>query len=67
MIEYEISAKHILSQLRRIYNAKIEILTQKIKGEVKYTIFEDLEDIDASPDFIDRWHYYYTRKARLLK
>lgn len=65
--EYEMSAKHILSQLRRIYNAKIDILAQKIKGKVEYAIFKDISNIGLSDDLMDRWHYYYIRKSRLLK
>ena len=67
MLEYEINAKHILSQLRRIYNAKIEILNQKLKGKAQYAIFDELVDMDISFELIERWHYYYVRKARLLK
>ncbi len=65
--EYEIISKHILSQLRRIYNSKIEILEEKIKGKIDYAVFENIGDTSANEDLIERWHNYYIRKARLLK
>lgn len=65
--EYEIMAKHILSRLRRIYNAKVEVLASKLKGKAEYAVFYDMPDIEINQDLLERWHSYYVRKARLLK
>ena len=67
MAEYEIMAKHILNQFRRIYNEKIEILAQKLQGSVKFALFEDIPDMGINEELMERWHFYYIRKARLLK
>ena len=58
--------KHIFSQLRRIYNAQIEILSQKINGTIECAVFDDVIKPDVSDELLEKWHYYYIRKARLL-
>ncbi len=67
MNEYEMEEKHIMSQFRRIYNEKLEILISKLSGKIKYAVFCDIDGIDLSDDIVDRWHLYYVRKTRLLK
>jgi hypothetical protein len=58
--------KHIFSQLRRIYNAQLEILSQKINGTIECAVFDDVLKPDVPEELLEKWHYYYIRKARLL-
>ena len=67
MADYEIMAKHILNQMRRIYNEKLEILSEKLAGMAEYALFEDIPDMGIAEDLMERWHLYYIRKARMLK
>ncbi|MCK5129351.1 MAG: hypothetical protein KAQ68_05850 [Clostridiales bacterium] len=65
--EYEITIVHILSQLSKIYNKKIEILRDKLHNKVNYLIFDVNEDINIQKNLLDKWHTHYIRKARLFK
>ncbi len=67
MDEYEMEEKHIMSQFRRIYNEKFDILCSKLSGKIKYAVFNDVDGIDLEDEVVDRWHLYYVRKTRLLK
>ena len=58
--------KHIFSQLRRIYNSQLDILAQKINGTIECAVFDDVITPDVPEELLEKWHYYYIRKARLL-
>jgi hypothetical protein len=67
MKDYEMEEKHIMSQFRRIFNEKLDVLLKKLSGKIKYAVFTDVNGIKLDDDFIDRWHFYYIRKSRLFK
>jgi hypothetical protein len=66
LAQNETIARHIFSQLRRIYNSRLDILSQKINGTVNCAVFCDVSDEPASEELMEKWHYYYIRKARIL-
>lgn len=65
--QYEIMIKHILSQMRNIYNAKIEILKKHLKGKAEYALFPNITDVDIDEDTLEKWHHYYMKKVKLFK
>ena len=67
LAEYDITLKHIFSQLRRIYNEKLDIIAKRIESNIDYAVFDDIPYSDISEELLERWHLYYVRKARLLK
>ena len=64
--EYDITLKHIFSQLKRIYNEKLEIIAKRTESFIEYAVFDDIPYSDISEELVERWHLYYIRKARLL-
>ncbi len=66
ILKADVVLKHIFSQLRRIYNAQLEILSPKINGTIESAVFDDVIKPDVSDELLEKWHYYYIHKARLL-